>query len=302
MKSYLLYFFAFLALTFLLPFCPDVCSVSDEEKHTVAVKQTDGSVAEIAEDDYVCSVLLTMLSSDTPDEAACAYAVAVRSCTRYICENGLNHSDCDVCEAAGCCFRRSDVQTLSETVGNEQAALISEQALSACAKTSGLVLTYEKMPAMALWHICSGSRTRSCERFPYLVSVENVDESGYEKFKSTSRFDYEMFSSLTGASLSGEDDAGYCCLLYDISGRCSDAVFGKTTLSGDELVSRLSLPSSDVTLTYGSDGIDAVCVGVGSGYGMSLVGAGILASDGKNFNEILAFYFPKLEINKIQTD
>lgn len=300
MKNYLLYFFAFLSVILLLPVLASVYpkSLTQAESPCVSIKYDDGSIKKEPLEDYVFKVLIGLIGSDTGQETANAFAVSVRSCACYIIRNGHNHKDFDVCSDPKCCFRVTSPEQLKKEKP-ENADIIIEKAKSACEKTKGCVLTYKNMPAMALFHTGSGERTADCARFPYLVSVRNTDESQYGLSKAEKKFSYKEFSELTGFDVKSAEDAEKCCVIYRKDGRAEFAVCSKKTLSADELIKRLSLPSDDFLLSFTDDGIDVSCFGKGRGFGMSFLGACALEKSGKSFDEILGFYYPLLSLNKI---
>lgn len=284
MKGYLLSFFVFFAALVAVPVLYPL--FLGEEANGFCIKLEDGT---LDSEEYVALVVAAQLEGYDAETAVYeAMAVAVRSCVFCVKKNGGNHSDFDFCTKSGCCF-----ETAADTKSDS-----FEKAKLACESTKGILLLYKASPAMALWHKSSGKKTADCTEFLYLVSVDNTDESGFDNFRYTKSFDYKEISQLLDIPLASADDAKKMCVLYSDDGRAQWCVFEKKTICGTALKQKLMLPSQEIRLTFDDSAITAECVGNGSGYGMSINGATVLAREGKCFEEILNFYYPLLTVSK----
>ncbi len=74
---------------------------------------------------------------------------------------------------------------------------------------------------------------------------------------------------------------------------------GGVTLTGGQLRSLFSLRSASFTVTYGEDGFTFETVGYGHGVGMSQYGANALAAQGKDFKEILTWYYTGAQVGAL---
>jgi stage II sporulation protein D len=79
----------------------------------------------------------------------------------------------------------------------------------------------------------------------------------------------------------------------DQMGYIIQADIGGATLSGEELRTALSLPSSCFYCKEVDGQVRIVTKGVGHGVGMSQFGANSMAAQGKDYREILETYFGK---------
>ena len=86
------------------------------------------------------------------------------------------------------------------------------------------------------------------------------------------------------------DSAGYVLSVRLVEVNIGGGVFRKT----------LSLPSSDFTITFEEGGVKIVTRGMGSGIGFSQYEANELAKDGKNFIDLLNFFFTNIAISKTE--
>ncbi|MBQ6834125.1 MAG: S-layer homology domain-containing protein, partial [Lachnospiraceae bacterium] len=71
---------------------------------------------------------------------------------------------------------------------------------------------------------------------------------------------------------------------------------GQKTYTGEEVQYALGLPSSCYTFEEVNGKIQAVCKGVGHGYGFAQFGANEMAKEGKTYRELLNYYFQNVEI------
>jgi stage II sporulation protein D len=118
-----------------------------------------------------------------------AQAVAIRSYALYIIESKSGkHADADLCADGKCCRNYITYDELCTKTSKKNADERFKAMSAAVYETSGEILTYEGKTAMTLYHISSPAKTESYENVfktevPYLVSVDNVDESGFVHYK-----------------------------------------------------------------------------------------------------------------------
>ena len=288
MKNFSLYLFALLLCVTLLPLAPKAFPPKTEQTPELLhlLHRETGEVTLFPLEDYVIGVL-TANRYPCEGEALKAVAVAVRSCARYCEVNRPVHKNAALCDDPSCCaaFAAKD---------------FSPAAVEAAAETAGLAVTYEGKPAAALTFESAGAYTASSlsvfgADVPYLAGVENVEE-GVATEKTVREAD---FLAAIGAPKGVNASALF--LAIDAAGRVYGGSFPGTgrKLTGEELAEALSLPSCFFTLEAQNGMVVARCQGAGHGVGLSRNGASILAKSGKDFREILAFYFPGTEIEPI---
>jgi len=279
-KNYLLSFFVLSAALLILPKAPAL--FPEEEVRFLTVLDADsGETYSLPLEDYVIGRLET-LSLPPEEEARKAAAVAVRSMALYCMEFRPVHQEAALCNAPACC-------------GGFAEAGFSQENIAAAGKTAGVVMTHLGEPAALLFHESGGKYTVSSESvfgvsLPYLAMVKNVEEGVTRELVLTE----EAFLARLGIppEVSGEE----LFWAYDRSGYLLRLEWESGSLTGKEVASLLSLPSACIEgETVGSE-VRILCHGRGHGVGMSLNGASILAREGKDYTEILAFYFPKGEL------
>lgn len=100
----------------------------------------------------------------------------------------------------------------------------------------------------------------------------------------------------TGEKPEGDLEKQLEILSRDQAGYVMKIRVGNTVLSGERFRKLFGLSSSCFLIQFGEEEIRFVCQGVGHGFGLCQYGAGIMAMEGADYQEILQFYFPKAEL------
>jgi len=170
-------------------------------------------------------------------------------------------------------------------------------------KTSGEILTFSGKPIEALYHSTAGGKTELPEEvfgksYPYIKSVAtNGEASPYWIWERKIPFS-EMEKSL---NLSGFKDMAVKS--YTSTGRVKEVTVtsasGEHTIKSNDLRKQLGwqrLPSTNFTMTKIADAIIFEGKGYGHGTGLCQWSALEMAKKGKNYKEILSFFYPGTEI------
>ncbi len=165
-------------------------------------------------------------------------------------------------------------------------------------ETEGEILEYEGNPIEAAFHAVSVGTTRSgvsamnSEDYPYLVSVKSVKDVESEDYLYSKIFTYKKMSELFGKDITSmpqimsEDELGYVEKV-----KLNDEI-----ISGEKFRKTLSLPSACLEMKVDSDGIKITTKGKGHGLGLSQYGANEMAKEGKNYKDILNYYYQNISI------
>ncbi len=286
MKNWLLYFFIFSVILCLLPFA--ALKTFGEPKMKLSVYE-NGGIEDMDLEEFTYRALLAS-GVESGLETKKALAVALRSCGVYISANGCKHYEYDLCAEGDCCFE----------LGNE--ADFDSEYIDECKKamqdTKGQVLLFENAPAMALQCICASSGTAELKEYPYLSAIP--EESPCEKHKTQLDFSLEEFNEKLGFEnpIPMETIREDSFLAYGENKKCSIAVFGGNVIDGTAILNALKLPSPEFYINYKRNNIQLTVYGIGMGYGLNLCGAEKLYKNGRDYKEILEYYFPKLNIKK----
>ena len=285
---------------------------------------TETAINTIDLEDYLCSVISSEMSADSPMELLKAHAVISRSWAIRAMQKP-NHEDFHVC-ADDHCQRYEGLLRMNE------------RAVEAVRATKGLVLTYEQMVNDQMvnevcdcrYYKCCGGKTevwRTCWEdidVPYIQSVEcpycgrvsaktlrlvlnNYDQetTDFHDWKVTYTADElsEIIRTKSGIDFGQITDL--IPLQRGASGRiCKLKIVGtkRTEIIGKELkiryaLSRKCLYSSWFEVAHSDGQWTLTGHGWGHGAGLCQIGAAQMAAEGHTYEEILHFYYPGTKLN-----
>ena len=166
--------------------------------------------------------------------------------------------------------------------------------------TQNLIITYNNQPINAYYFSMSNGQTESAltvfqENSPYLVSVPSTweqDNSGYIQTteftpKQICQLIYQNCSTITYQTT------------YSDNSRLEKITINEVTYSGIEFRQLLQLRSTAIKISQNSSKVIITTEGYGHGVGMSQYGANGMAQDGKNYDEIIKYYYQGVEIQSI---
>lgn len=175
--------------------------------------------------------------------------------------------------------------------------------VNAVEKTSGEILTFNGKPIEALYHSTSGGKTELPEEvfgksYPYIKSVEASGEASpywiWERKIPLSEIEKSL-------NISGFKDI--TIRSYTSTGRVKEVTVtsesGEHTIKSNDLRKQLGwqrLPSTNFTMTKLNDSIIFEGKGYGHGIGLCQWSALEMAKKGKNYREILSFFYHGTEI------
>jgi stage II sporulation protein D len=163
--------------------------------------------------------------------------------------------------------------------------------------TRGIIVVYADEPILAAFCASSDGTTEDCgnvwgSELPYLVSVDSHWDSTSEDFEKVKGFTEDELKSKLGGipEITEKTQAGYV----------KSVLAGGNELSGIEVRERLGLKSAAFDVVRTDVGCDIVTRGYGHGVGMSQTGAGKMAEEGADFQEILEHYYTGAEIARLK--
>lgn len=246
-------------------------SIKNETDY-IAVKTSSG-IAEMELEEYVIGATAAQIPAGYDPEAVKAQMIAVRTnLYRQIEENGKVENEAYL------------TMTELERMGAAEKFLLAQR------ETDGQVLVWEDKPILASFHACSAGSTRDAqevfqsESYPYLVSKLCPSDGKSADAQTTIQID----DSWAQMQVTARDSAGY---VLQIS-------LGNETISGEEFRNLLGLPSANFEVSAGEDGTYLTVHGSGHGLGMSQYTAQQMALAGKNYKEILGYFYPGTELVK----
>lgn len=156
-------------------------------------------------------------------------------------------------------------------------------------QTDGEILLYEDKPAFLPFHRLSNGRTRSAsetlgsEAYPYLVSVDcTKDVEAEDQIRS-------VLIDLEQAKVTKIDSAGYVM----------EVKVGNESVPAEQFRDAYDILSAAFILQTAEGHIRVTTSGLGHGLGLSQNTANEMAKDGKNYREILAYFFAGTDLKEV---
>ncbi|MFR6170402.1 MAG: SpoIID/LytB domain-containing protein [Blautia sp.] len=176
----------------------------------------------------------------------------------------------------------------------------------AAVHTEGEVLVFQKEKRELPYHPLSQGKTRSGEeilgeKFAYIPSVEtpkDIDSPLYVEgcYFSLKELEKKIKKSYPAFSITAETEIEIT--KTDSAGYVMEIQIGNQAFQGERIKELLDLPSSCFSVQSSQGEVRFLCKGIGHGMGMSQYTAHHLALEGKNYEQILAYFFPDMEIEK----
>lgn len=286
-------FFAFLIILFLLPY---IISVFINGKNAVQGADSDNASVYLAE----------MLAGETDGgceiEALKAQVVVLRT--------ELYRTEKEKQTLLDKCLTQTQMKKKWGTKYEENL----EKCQQAAQETKGIVLWYHETFAWTPFHQSSNGKTRDVQEvlgnadYPYITAKECPLDKAAEDEIQVHLIEYKEIQKRCREFLVAEEqkkaENGYGYEDFEIqewdsSGYVRKMRIGETICTGDQFRDALKLPSSSFSFYEGPHGLKIATVGKGHGFGMSQWTAQEMAKDGKNYEEILQFFYEGTELHHI---
>ena len=286
-------FFAFLIILFLLPY---IISVFINGKNAVQGADSDNASVYLAE----------MLAGETDGgceiEALKAQAVVLRT--------ELYRTEKEKQTLLDKCLPQTQMKKKWGTKYEENL----KKCQQAVQETKGIVLWYHETFAWTPFHQSSNGKTRDVQEvlgnadYPYITAKECPLDKAAEDEIQVHLIEYKEIQKRCREFLVAEEqkkaENGYGYEDFEIqewdsSGYVRKMRIGETICTGDQFRDALKLPSSSFSFYEGPHGLKIATVGKGHGFGMSQWTAQEMAKDGKNYEEILQFFYEGTELHHI---
>lgn len=174
------------------------------------------------------------------------------------------------------------------------------------ANTRGKILVYQNEKKEIPYHPLSQGKTRSGEeilgeKFVYIPSVEtpkDIDSPLYVEgcYFSLKELEKKIKKSYPAFSIAAETEIEI--IKTDSAGYVMEIKIGNQIFQGERIKELIDLPSSCFSVQSSQGEVRFLCKGIGHGMGMSQYTAHNLALEGKNYEQILGYFFPDMEIEK----
>jgi stage II sporulation protein D len=176
-------------------------------------------------------------------------------------------------------------------------------------ETEGEIILYNKEIIDPVYHsTCGGSTENSedvwSEAVPYLRSVACDYDKHSNRYSETVEFSLAEAGKMTNTDLTAVTAAANGQKLIQIlekspSGRVKQLKFADKLFKGTDFRFSLGLRSTRFTAELKNKNLVITTRGYGHGVGMCQYGADGMAKAGKNYQEILAYYYTGIELGRV---
>lgn len=275
----------------------------EDAARLVRLKLENGEIAELTMAEYLWGVVAAEMPASFELEALKAQTTAARTYTLWKALHNKAHPQANVCTAYTCCQAWITREEALEKWG-DKAGEYTEKLDKALEETDGVVLYYDTQPIQAAFHASSAGRTQDAvavwgTTVPYLSAVATPEGEEAPNYRTTVVLTAEQVRTALeslGCKLEEEKPEEWLKeLAYSESGGVLSAQVGGAALRGNELRTALGLRSPSFTVEYSQEGFTFHVTGYGHGVGLSQYGANALAKEGKDWREILSWYYTGVE-------
>lgn len=267
----------------------------------VRLKKADGTVEELTMADYLWGVVAAEMPASFEPEALKAQACAARTYTVTRQNSGSSkHPEADICADSSCCQAYVE-RSAAELRWGLNAEAYGQKIEEAVAETDGLGILYEDSPIQALFFSSAPGKTVDAVEVwgnpvAYLKSVDSPEGDEVPNYRSqvvltAEEIKSKVLATYPGADLSGDPSGWFGKPNCNEGGTVSSILLGGVTLTGSQVRALFSLRSAAFTVSWDGTNFAFDVTGYGHGVGMSQYGANAMAEDGKNFQEILTWYY-----------
>ncbi len=260
------------------------------------------STIDIPLDDYVVGVVLAEMPGSFEIEALKAQAICARTYTlnKHFSASG-HKSEAAVCDNFRHC---QDFITPSDYLDcHPDCEWVVTKVQQAVEATRGEVITLDGELIEPVYHSTCGGHTESSQivwgyDYCYLQGVPCPwdSESPYHcKVQNISIMEFrKALNLLPGCSVIPQR------MRSTENGTVAQIVWGQLNMTGQEVREALKLPSARFSIDMEGDNVVVTTSGNGHGVGLCQYGANGMAERGKNYQQILHYYYQGITLYKVQ--
>lgn len=160
-------------------------------------------------------------------------------------------------------------------------------------KTDGEYLINNGKPIKCFTHLVSNGYTEEDKSIPYTVKKESLWDLAYPNYLQRKNFSIKEFKEKLNLK---SDNFNIKITSISNSNRIKELDLGERKIDARSLAVYLDLPSTDITIIIKKDYLTFITRGIGSGLGLSIIGADNLSELGYNYKQILNYYFKDVSL------
>lgn len=160
-------------------------------------------------------------------------------------------------------------------------------------KTDGEYLINNGKAIKCFTHLVSNGYTEEDKSIPYTVKKESLWDLAYPNYLQRKNFSIKEFKERLNLK---SDNFNIKITSISNSNRIKELDLGERKIDARSLAVYLDLPSTDITIIIKKDYLTFITRGIGSGLGLSIIGADNLSELGYNYKQILNYYFKDVSL------
>ena len=160
-------------------------------------------------------------------------------------------------------------------------------------ETDGEYLINNGKPIKCFTHLVSNGYTEEDKSIPYTVKKESLWDLAYPNYLQRKNFSIKEFKERLNLK---SDNFNIKITSISNSNRIKELDLGERKIDARSLAVYLDLPSTDITIIVKKDYLTFITRGIGSGLGLSIIGADNLSELGYNYKQILNYYFKDVSL------
>lgn len=258
------------------------------------------AVSKDKESNEIAGILAEQIPVNMQEEAIKAQAVIVRTQLTY-CEKNEQEKPKSLTK-----------EEMEKLWGQEKYYEFYEKMVRAAEETKGEIITFQGEAINPSFHKVSAGYTRDGSTVykdtPYLLSVNSEADILSEDYLKVQFFTVEEFEKKrkeiqneteeTETAKEIKEIINAIELQRDGANYVTEIKINGKEIAVDDFLEEFELPSANFFIKEMDDHIRIVTKGCGHGYGLSQYGADKMAQEGKNYEEILKYYFSGIKIEK----
>lgn len=206
-------------------------------------------------------------------------------------------------------YQAYEDQEYKNQLGNRAYEIMDQKRKKAVRDTIGKVILYKGKLIEPYFHAVSVGMTLDAREWfgkyiPYLIQKESLSDIESKDYMSVHTVSYEkvqkMIKKQTGKSFSHTELKKNLKIWKTTkNGYVKQIWVRNLTIRGEEFAKWLQLDSNNFYFEEYKGNLRIVCLGKGNGLGLSQYGADQMAKQGKSFQKILKYYYPKTVVKKL---
>ena len=194
-------------------------------------------------------------------------------------------------------------------LGNRAYEIMDQKRKKAVKETIGKVITYKGALIEPYFHAVSVGMTLDAsewfgKKIPYLRQKESLSDIESKDYMSIKTISYQRMQIILEEHMKKKINIQQLqknlrILTVTKNGYVKQIKAGSYIISGEDFARWLQLASNNFYFEQYKGNLRIICLGKGNGLGLSQYGADQMAKQGKTYQKILKYYYPKTMIQKL---